>query len=57
MGPPGAEQHLGGAGRPYLAVAWPLLRCGVLLSLLELISLRISEILFDDLILLDGFLK
>ena len=57
MGPPGAEQHLGGAGRPYLAVAWPLLRCGVLLSLLELISMWISVISFDYLILLDGFLK
>ena len=33
MGPPGAERPLG--GRPHLAVTWPLLRCGVLSSLLE----------------------
>ena len=35
MGPLGARWPLGGAGRPYLAVAWPSLWCGVLLSLLE----------------------
>ena len=59
MGPPGAKQPLGGAGQPHLAVAWPLLRCGVLLSFLE--PSRVDFVaekhdFFDDLILLDGFL-
>ena len=60
MGPPRVGLPLGGAGRPHLAVAWP--RFGVESSrvfwnLLKLISLWISVILFDNLILLDGFLK
>ena len=35
MGSLGARRCLGGAGWPHLAVAWPLLRCGVLSSVLK----------------------
>ena len=35
MGPLGAGRPPGGAGQPHLAMAWSLLRCGVLSSLLE----------------------
>ena len=60
MGHPGAGRPLGGAGQPHQALAWSSLWCGVLLSLLEPSRVDCAtdkRDLFDDWILLDGFLK
>ena len=60
MGPLGARWPLGGAGRPHLVVAWPPLWCGVISNLLEPSGVDFAadkHDFFDDLVLLDGFLK